>query len=115
MKLHVFSHNPVRYGTGTFIYESQSGCPLSQSYCGDLCPDYIKYSPFGKWNIQIFDAARQGVDLSKLASIRFEFQVDHEAKPGFNPNIFGKGPNRYPQNFGKMCAHEHEIDALLEK
>ena len=117
MALHVFSHDPVAYGTGTFIYDSTTGCPLSQSYCGDLCPDYIRYSPFGKWNVQVFNAAQQGVDLSKLASIRFEFQVDYQAQPGFNPNIFGKDPRRYKQNFGKLCAKEQsvgsdEIDAL---
>ena len=81
-----------------------SGCPLSESYCGDLCPDYIKYSPFGKWGVTIYEAAQQSVDLSKLATIRFEFQVDWEQKPGFNPNIFGKDPGRYPQNLGKLCA-----------
>ena len=112
MALHVFSHNPIAYGTGTFIYDSKTGCPLEESYCGDLCPDYIRYSPFGKWNVQIFDAAQQGVDLTKLDSIRFEFQVDYQAKPGFNPNIFGKNASKYPQNIGKLCAKEHEIRAF---
>jgi hypothetical protein len=39
MALHVFSHNPIAYGTGTFVYDSKTGCPLAQSYCGELCPD----------------------------------------------------------------------------
>ena len=53
MQLHAFSHTPVRYGNGTFVYDSKTGCPLSENSCGELCPDYIRYSPFGKWNVQV--------------------------------------------------------------
>ena len=77
----------MRYGNGTFVYDSKTGCPLSENSCGELCPDYIRYSPFGKWNVQVYDAVAQGVDLSKLATLRFEFQVDYEAHSGINPNI----------------------------
>lgn len=114
MQLHTFSHDPITYGSGTFYYDSKTGCPETQSYCGELCPDYIRYSPFGKWNVRVYDATAQGVDLSKLATLRFEFQIDFEKHSGFNPNIFGKDPMRYSQNFGRLCAKEaqHEIDAL---
>jgi len=97
---------------GTFFYDSKTGCPETQSYCGNLCPNYIRYSPFGKWNVEVYDEAAQGIDLSKLVTLRFEFQVDFQKRDGFNPNIFGKDPKLYPQDVGKLCAHEHEIDAI---
>ena len=103
MSLRAFTHTPVRYGAGMFTYNAASGCPMSADTCGDLCPDYIRYSPFGDWNVTIFSADRQGVNLSKLSALRFEFQVEYQAQPGFNPNIFGKKPPLYPQNLGRLC------------
>jgi hypothetical protein len=60
--------------------------------------------------VQVYEAAQQGVDLSKLASIRFEFEVDYMAQPGFDPNIFGKSPSRYPQDFGHLCLKTKHSD-----
>ena len=108
--LNVFTHEPVKLGTGDFVYNSKTGCPLSASYCGDLCPNYVRYSPFGKWNVQVFDPIQQKVDLSKLASIRFEFQVDYEEGPGFSRNLFGLDPDVYPQNFGTLCSDSPRFD-----
>jgi len=56
--------------------------------------------------MKIYSASEQGVDLSKLVSVRLEFEVDYGQKPGFNPRIFGKDPSLYPQNLGKLCKKE---------
>jgi hypothetical protein len=29
---------------------------------------------------------------------------------GFNPNFFGKSPDRYPQNFGQLCRKAQHPD-----
>ena len=93
MKLHVFTHDPISYGA--FIYDSsKTDCPISQDFCGNNCPDYINFSPFGKWTVTVYDG--QGADFSKIASMRFEFQVDYKENRGFSRNIFGKD---YTQGF----------------
>ena len=79
--------------------------PYSTSYCGNLCPDYIRYSPFGKWNVQVYNAKEQGVELARLETVRFEFLVDYQEQHGFDPHIFGKDPTRYRQSFGSLCKH----------
>ena len=100
MDLHVFTHAKIKFGNGDFIYDSNTGCPLSKGSCRALCADYIRYSPFGKWNVAVDQPTQQGVDLSKLASIRFAFQVDYGSTGKFSRNFFGKDPDVYPQNFG---------------
>jgi len=115
LKLHVFSHAPVVYGgSGDFSYKPATACPVLHRGCGDLCPDYIRYSPYGTWDIQIFEAASQGVDMSKLTAVRFEFQVDFGEVKGPPCDIFGKN---YPQDTGggppsRGCLGEGEIEAL---
>lgn len=105
MKKYEFTHGPVKLGGGAFVYNPETGCPLSNGYCGDLCPNYVHYSPFGTWNVQIFSPEQQKVDLKKLASIRFEFQVDYSQSPGYSANFFGKASPRYTQDFGALCPN----------
>ena len=112
MSLTVFSHQPVRYGAGMFVYDPVTGCPETQSYCGNLCPDFIRYSPFGQWNVEIFSPEKQKVNMSNLVSLRFEFQIDYKHFDGFNPSFFGKSPELYPQNFGKLCASKEQTGNL---
>jgi len=117
MDLHVFTHAPVKFGAGSFVYNSETGCPLSESDCGALCTDYIRYSPFGKWNVTVDKPTQQGVDLSKLASIRFQFQIDYRSTDGdFSRNWFGKDPERYPQDIAARCLplQEEEEAALMQ-
>ena len=110
MALHSFTHNPVHYGAaGRFDYDSTTNCPAGGEThgCGsEMCPDFVSYSPFGQWRVKVFDAAQQGVDMSKLVAIRFDFKVAYQSNAGFNPNIFGKDPALYPQNLGKLCPTE---------
>jgi len=119
MDLHVFTHAPVKFGAGTFSYDSKTGCPLSENNCGDLCDKYIRYSPFGKWNVAVDKPTQQGVDLSKLVSIRFAFHVDYGSTGDFSPNLFGKDPELYKQGLGyagvsgKPCAGVQEA-ALVQ-
>jgi hypothetical protein len=111
MQLHTFTHDEIKYGR--YVYDSKTGCAVTSSYCGDLCPDYIRYSPFGQWTIQVPSPSEQGVDLSKIAALRFEFQVDTQTAEGFNPNIFGKPPDKYPQNVctsSTCCPHNTKED-----
>ena len=108
MKLSVFTHAPVRYGSGTFVYDSSTGCPQNQADCGDMCQKFIRYSPFGEWDVQVYSPEKQNVNMSKLVSLRFEFQVDYQQIPGLGYNFFGKSPELYPQNFGKLCNKEDE-------
>ena len=115
MDLHVFTHAPVKFGAGTFAYDSKTGCPLSEGSCGDLCTDYIRYSPFGKWNVAVSEAVQQGVNLSKLAKIRFAFNVEYGQTTGdFSPNFFGKDPDRYKQNIGNAGAFGNPCASLQE-
>ena len=104
MLLHKFAHEPVKYGNGMFVYSPATGCPLTSASCGDLCEQFIRYSPYGLWQIQVYSASQQGIDMSKLASIRFEFSVDTGVKPGYSPKIFGRDPEMYPQGNTRLCA-----------
>ena len=109
MQLHVFSHDEVQYRN--YVYDALTTCPVSISDCGDLCPDYIRYSPYGKWNIA-HRAQDSNLDLSKLAALRFEFQIDAKFRPDPSINynqIFGKPLSRYPQGVcsSGTCCIKH--------
>jgi hypothetical protein len=40
LELSVFSHQPIDYNL--YLYDPVSGCAVTSSYCGDMCPDYIR-------------------------------------------------------------------------
>ena len=94
MALHEFSHDAVRHHS---TYSPSIGCVISSGYCGGICADYIKYSPYGTWNVTISQAEEQRVDLSKLDSVRFMFEVENKQHDWFSPNYFGLDPSDYPQ------------------
>jgi len=126
MKLQTFSHNPVKYGAdGDFSYQvgaDGKACPVNYRACSTtLCPDYISYSPYGTWSVRIDKG--QGVDLTKLNALRFEFSVTYgedASVPGYD--WFGKHYPVYLQDKGggppqRGCLHadelvEGEIEAL---
>ncbi len=62
LQLIEFTHAPVVYGGGgAFMYDPSTACPVTAGSCGALCPDYIRYSPYGLWTIQMYSPSQQGV------------------------------------------------------
>ena len=111
-ELHVYSHQDVEYGSsGSFSYDAAEKCPASSRACaGNGCQNYIRYSPYGQWTVRIYDPVSQGVDITKLVAIRFEFKVTYGEIPGPLRTFFGKNVAQYPQNLGSLC-HRHEVMA----
>jgi len=98
LKLNVFSHPRVQYSSFTYSTEY---CPETGSGCGDLCSDYINYSPYGSWKITVPN--EQGIDMSKVTGLHFEFSVTYAEiqSPSIRP-WFGK---HYPgQLLGPVCT-----------
>jgi len=115
--LHTFSHEPVKYGAGgDFSYHVDAtgkACPVNYRACVDtLCPNYISFSPYGKWDVRVPDG--QGIDLSRLNAIRFEFSVTYEEDQSFTGfDWFGKHYPTYLQDKGggppqRGCLHTEE-------
>jgi len=101
--LSVFTHAPVAYGGGFFAYDVSKKCPLTGDACGDaLCPEYVKYSPYGKWSVAVPQPEAQGIDMATVAKLRFEFHVTY-MRDGFTLTYFGKDPKSYPQGLGSVC------------
>lgn len=104
MKLHTFSHAPVVYGAGgEFSYQIRPGgfaCPVASRGCGALCPEFIRYSPYGTWNVEIDGS--EGVDMTQLRALRFEFQVTYQKnnQPDLGRDFFGKHYPKYMQDEG---------------
>jgi len=101
--LSVFTHKPVEYGSGFFAYDAAKQCPITGDTCGDaLCPDYVRYSPYGKWSVGVPRPDLQGIDMAAVDKLRFEFHVTYK-RDGFTLTYFGKDPALYPQGLGSVC------------
>jgi len=81
-----FTHAPLQY---PFYYNSSTLCPTSSPWSA---PDYINYSPFGRWTISL--PTNQGFNISAIESVVFEFELYfyQRATPLRYP-LFGRDEN----------------------
>jgi len=119
LDLMVFTHPTVK--RGQFVYDSTAKaqdnmCPLSEHTCGDLCADFINYSPTGIWTVQVPTAqTHTTIAIEEVTTLRFEFQVTYD-KIGTSgtTQLFNKS---YPldQDFGALCAEEDAVVVPTER
>ena len=65
----------------------------------------MRYSPYGTWNVGVPQPAAQGIDMTKVDAVRFEFHVTYK-QAGFTMTYFGKDPKLYPQGLGSVCDND---------
>lgn len=111
--LHTFTHEPL--SRNNLAYDSSTSCPMTSSDCGAMCETtFINYSPYGVWALAVPDAADQAVDLTSIATLRFEFKVSYHGDGGSCRTWFGKGQSSgspagcsyrsgYNQDVGSLC------------
>eukprot|EP01043_Picozoa_sp_COSAG02_P005432 COSAG02_NODE_147_length_33939_cov_6.689539_7_plen_1476_part_00 len=106
---HRFTHDdtnpPLR-----FIYEAQTCATISTSdgqlQSGNMEDIYVRYSPYGTWELQVHPGRAVTLALAEVTAIRFEFRLQSQ------PGRFDGSPIFF--NHGKSLLGELGADACIE-